>query len=169
MISKCVLAHNYYEEAGHHCYQSILFEWKWQWSFSMQLQILNCITRAGPKPTLKNSSGTRRYYIDLQLNIIGHQLNYYWSDKVLDISYLYFRGLGRMNVNLFNAGICLAKEGGVLLLYSEAVKDQEDWLFGLSLASHRDLAVKIVQSCRTNCFPQPDILWPLLVLKSKHR
>lgn len=99
----------------------------------MQLQILNCITRAGPKPTLKNSSGTRRYYIDLQLNIIGHQLNYYWSDKVLDISYLYFRGLGRMNVNLFNASICLAQEGGVLLLYSEAVKDLEDWLFNLSL------------------------------------
>lgn len=79
--------------------------------FSMQLQLFNCITSAGLKPTLKNSSGTKRYYIDLQSNIIGHQLNYYWSDKVLDISYLYFWGLWKMNVNLLNAYICISSEG----------------------------------------------------------
>lgn len=76
----------------------------------MQLQLFNCITSAGLKPTLKNSSGTKRYYIDLQSNIISHQLNYYWSDKVLDISYLYFWGLWRMNVNLLNACICISSE-----------------------------------------------------------
>lgn len=62
--------------------------------FSLQLQLLNCITGPGPAPALEDSSATQRHYIDLQSNIIGHQLNYYRSGKVREISYLYF---GEMN------------------------------------------------------------------------
>lgn len=118
--------------------------------FSMQLQLFNCITSAGPKPTLKNSSGTKRYYIDLQSNIIGHQLNYYWSDKVLDISYLYFWGLWKMNVNLLNADICISSEGLSALAVFIACERPKGLAIQLRLLDHSCLRK---QGCKTKHIP----------------
>lgn len=133
----------------------------------MQLQLLNCITSAGPKPTLENSSGTKRYYIDLQSNIIGHQLNYYWSDKVLDISYLYYRGLGRLNVNLLNACICFSSERLSALIVFRSFERPGYLPQVPCLPSH--LLVQRVKIYQTNCSPRPNHLWPLLVSKKQTR